>query len=66
VQELVTLRPGLDRVRGQLYLASTRQTTLVKDTTYSLFGIFNVAITVIYGEGHRVTGRLLGHILTGS
>jgi hypothetical protein len=66
VQELVTLRPGLERVREKLYLASTRQTTLVEDIAYSLFGIFNVALTVIYGEGNRAVGRLLEHILTGS
>ena len=66
VQELVALRPGLDRVREKLYLASTRQTTLVEDAAYSLFGIFDAAITVIYGEGNRAVGRLLEHILTGS
>ena len=65
-QELVSLRPGLDRVREKLYLASTRQTTLVEDIAYSLFGIFNVGITVMYGEGNRAVGRLLENILTGS
>jgi len=65
-QKLVTLRPGLDRVREKLYLASARQTTLVEDAAYSLFGIFNVAITVICGEGNRAVGRLLEHIVTGS
>ncbi|KAF8548009.1 hypothetical protein OG21DRAFT_1516754 [Imleria badia] len=64
--ELSVLRPGLDRVREKLYLASTRQTTLVEDIAYSLLGIFNVAIPVIYGEGDRAVGRLLEHILTGS
>ncbi|KAF8546011.1 hypothetical protein OG21DRAFT_1398799, partial [Imleria badia] len=63
--ELSVLRPGLDRVREKLYLASTRQTTLVEDIAYSLLGIFNVAIPVIYGEGDRAVGRLLEHILTG-
>ena len=65
-EELAILQPGLDRVREKLYLASTRQTTYVEDIAYSLLGIFNVAIPVIYGEGNRAVGRLLEHILTGS
>ena len=64
--EMAVLRPGLDRVREKLYLAARRETTLVEDIAYSLFGIFNVAIPVIYGEGNRAVGRLLEHILTGS
>jgi len=65
-QDIAVLRPGLVRVREKLYLASRRETTLVEDIAYSLFGIFNVAIPVIYGEGNRAVGRLLEHILTGS
>ncbi|KAF8444928.1 hypothetical protein L210DRAFT_3054439 [Boletus edulis BED1] len=65
-QELAALQPGLGRVREKLYLASTRRTTREEDIAYSLFGIFNVAIPVIYGEGDRAVGRLLEHILTGS
>ncbi|KAF8547586.1 WD40 repeat-like protein [Imleria badia] len=65
-QELAVLLPGLERVREKLFLASMRQTTLVEDIAYSLLGIFNVAIPVIYGEGNRAVGRLLEHILTGS
>lgn len=65
-KDMAVLRPGLDRVREKLYLASARQTTLVEDAAYSLFGIFNVAIPAIYGEGNRAVGRLLEHIVTGS
>jgi hypothetical protein len=65
-QELATLRPGLDRAREKLYLASMRQTTREEDIAYSLFGIFNVAIPVIYGEGHQAVGRLLEYVLTRS
>ena len=66
VQDGAVLRPGLDRVREKLYLASMRQTTLVEDIAYSLLGIFNAAIPVIYGEGNRAVGRFLEHTLTGS
>ena len=65
-QEVATLRPGLDRGREKLYLASARQTTREEDIAYSLFGIFNIAIPVLYGEGSQAVGRLLEHILTGS
>ena len=64
--QLAVLRPGLDRVREKLYVASKRETTRVEDIAYSLLGIFNVSIPVIYGEGTRAVGRFLEHILTGS
>ena len=64
--QLAVLRPGLDRVREKLYLASGRQTTLVEDVAYALLGIFKAGIPVMYGEGTRAVGRLLEHILTGS
>ena len=65
-QKLSALRPGLDRVREKLYLASRRRTTLVEDIAYSLLGIFNVSIPIIYGEGNRAVGRFLEHIIAGS
>ena len=66
-QKLMALRPGLSSIREKLRLASTRQTTLVEDASYSLLGIFSVAgISAIYGEGENALGRLLAHILAGS
>ena len=65
-ERVAVLHPGLDRVREKLYLASTRETTLVEDIAYSLLGILNASIPVIYGEGTRAVGRLLEYVLTGS
>ena len=66
-QQLKALCPGLSSVREKLRLASTRRTTLVEDTAYSLLGIFSVTgIPAIYGEGEGSLGRLLAHILSGS
>ena len=65
-RDLATLQPGLGRAREKLYLASMRQTTREEDIAYCLFGIFNVALPVIYGEGNQAVGRLLEHILTRS
>ena len=64
-QELATLRPGLDRAREKLFLASKRQSTREEDIAYSLLGIFNASIPVIYGEGNRAVGRLLEYVLAG-
>ena len=64
--ELATLQPGLDKAREKLYLASMRQTTREEDIAYCLFGIFNIAIPIIYGEGNQAVGRLLEYILTRS
>ena len=65
-EQVAVLRPGLDRIREKLYLASMRDTTLVEDIAYSLLGILNVSIPIIYGEGARAVGRLLEYVLTGS
>ena len=64
-QELAALRPGLDRAREKLFLASKRQSTREEDIAYSLLGIFNASIPVIYGEGNRAVGRLLEYVLAG-
>ena len=65
-RDLAALQPGVDKAREKLYLASMRQTTREEDIAYSLFGIFNVTLPVIYGEGDQAVGRLLEHILTRS
>ncbi|KAF8555403.1 hypothetical protein OG21DRAFT_1496267 [Imleria badia] len=65
-QQLATLQPSFEMAREKLYLASTRQTTREEDIAYCLFGIFNVALPIIYGEGNQSVGRLLEHILTRS
>ena len=62
-QEPVALQPGLEMAHKKLYLASMRQTTREEDIGYCLFGIFNVALPVIYGEGNQAVCRLLEYIL---
>ena len=73
----MTTRPDYARIQEEVkkfyryvMLSDTWQPNepfqMVEDTAYSLFGVFNVAIPVIYGEGDRAVGRLLEHILTGS
>ena len=64
-EQAATLQPGLERVQEKLSLASRWQTMHVEDIAYSLLGIFNVAMSVIYGEGTRAVSRLLEHVLMG-
>ena len=63
---LLALRPGLDDIREKLRLASTRRTTRVEDSAYSLLGIFSMSLSVVYGEGDKALGRFLAQLLTSS
>ena len=63
---LRALRPGLDDIQEKLRLVSTRQTTRVEDSAYSLLGIFSMSIPVLYGEGDQALGRFLAQLLTSS
>ena len=46
--------------------ASERQTTRTEDIAYSLFGIFDVNMPLIYGEGHKAFIRLHEEIMRDS
>ena len=63
---LMALRPGLADIREKLWLASTRQTTLVEDMAYSLFGIFSASFPDVNGEGDQALGQLLAQLLRSS
>ena len=63
---LMALRPGLNDIREKLRLASTRRTTRMEDSAYSLLGIFSMSIPVVYGEGDKALGRFLAQLLTSS
>ncbi|KAF8546305.1 hypothetical protein OG21DRAFT_1176634 [Imleria badia] len=65
-QALRALRPGLNDIREKLSLASRRKATFVEDAAYSLFGIFAVSLSVVYGERDKALGRLLAHLLASS
>jgi hypothetical protein len=43
--------------------ASKRQTTRVEDRAYSLMGLFNVNMPMIYGEGEKAFARLQNEII---
>ena len=59
--------PGLGDARSRLQWASSRFTTRPEDMAYSLFGVFNVHLPVLYGESkENAFGRLLAEIITRS
>ncbi|KAJ5617866.1 HET domain protein [Penicillium hordei] len=45
-------------IRERFSWASQRQTTLVEDRAYSLFGLFGINMPLVYGEGDRAFLRL--------
>ncbi|KAG1878737.1 hypothetical protein C8R48DRAFT_292651 [Suillus tomentosus] len=66
-QALISFHPGVRDARQKLQWASRRVTTVQEDTAYSLFGIFDVHLPVIYGERKQsALGRLLQDIVSRS
>ncbi|KAI6137901.1 hypothetical protein BKA82DRAFT_4368711 [Pisolithus tinctorius] len=64
---LKNFSPGIDDARSRLRWASARSTTRSEDSAYSLFGIFQVHLPVIYGEfAEGALGRLLVEIISRS
>ncbi|KAL4065812.1 hypothetical protein V8B97DRAFT_2010153 [Scleroderma yunnanense] len=56
--------PGTDDARLRLQWASTRRTMRSEDVAYSLFGVFDLRLSIFYGEGReKALGRLLGEII---
>ncbi|KAH7907197.1 heterokaryon incompatibility protein-domain-containing protein, partial [Hygrophoropsis aurantiaca] len=61
--DLVNLEAGCHNVRPKLYWASKRETTRVEDIAYCLMGIFNISMSVLYGEGTVAFTRLQEEIM---
>ncbi|KAI6159506.1 hypothetical protein EDD17DRAFT_1838115 [Pisolithus thermaeus] len=66
-QSLMDFYPGRDDARSRLQWASSRRTTRPEDVAYSLFGIFDIRLPVLYGEpAEDSLGRLLAQIISQS
>ncbi|KAK5988126.1 Vegetative incompatibility protein HET-E-1 [Cladobotryum mycophilum] len=50
-------------VAQRLSWASRRSTTRIEDQSYSLLGLFNIAMPLVYGEGHKAFTRLIEEII---
>lgn len=64
---LTDFRPGIQDARSRLQWASSRRTTRPEDIAYSLFGVFDLHLPVLYGENkEKALGRLLQEIISQS
>ncbi|KAI6123320.1 hypothetical protein EDD17DRAFT_1466570, partial [Pisolithus thermaeus] len=62
---LTNFSSGMDNARLKLQWASMRRTTRPEDILYSLFGIFDVRLPILYGESaEKALGRLLVEIIS--
>ena len=64
-EEILLHQEALDSVcvSQKMYWASKRQTTRIEDRAYSLIGLFNISLPIIYGEGCRAFRRLQEEII---
>jgi hypothetical protein len=58
VDQLLNFEPGINSVRERMVWVSKRETTRVEDMAYCLIGIFNVPLSIAYGEGSMAFHRL--------
>ena len=50
-------------ISQKMYWASNRRTTRIEDRAYSLIGLFDISLPIIYGEGDRAFRRLQEEII---
>jgi len=58
VNELCSFTPGIHNVRQRMEWAYRRETTRIEDMAYCLIGIFDIALSIAYGEGNMAFHRL--------
>ena len=63
VQSLTDFTPGTTNVREKFHWASRREATQIEDMAYSLLGIFDINMPVLYGEGMKAFVRLQEEIM---
>ncbi|KAG2364540.1 kinase-like domain-containing protein [Suillus spraguei] len=56
-------KPGPNRAWEKMSWAASRTTTRIEDVAYSLTGIFDITITVAYGEGDRAFKRFMAELI---
>jgi len=61
--DLCNFRPGPNRAWEKMTWAASRKTTRIEDVTYSLMGIFDIAMTAIYGEGGQAFTRFMAELI---
>jgi hypothetical protein len=61
--DLCNFRPGPNRAWERMTWAANRQATRIEDIAYSLIGIFDISMTIAYGEGDRAFKRLMAELI---
>jgi hypothetical protein len=61
--DLESFTPGIDRVPEKMLWASRRHTSRTEDLAYSLIGIFDISLMIVYGEGNRAFFRLMEEVI---
>jgi hypothetical protein len=56
--QLLNFEPGTISVRERMVWVSKRKTTRIEDMAYCLIGIFNIPLSIAYGEGQVAFHRL--------
>jgi hypothetical protein len=58
ISQLLSFEPGMQNIRERMVWASARKTTRIEDKAYCLIGIFDVSLSIAYGEGTMAFHRL--------
>jgi hypothetical protein len=61
--QLLNFEPGTRDVREKMVWVSKRQTTRIEDMAYCLIGIFDIPLSIAYGEGQKAFHRLQAEIV---
>ncbi|KAG2347895.1 hypothetical protein BDR05DRAFT_591395 [Suillus weaverae] len=61
--DLRNFRSGPNRAWEKMSWAASRKTTRIEDVAYSLIGIFDITMTVAYGEGDRAFKRFMAELI---
>lgn len=61
--DLRNFRSGPNRAWEKMSWAASRKTTRIEDVAYSLTGIFDITMTVAYGEGDRAFERFMAELI---
>ncbi|KAG8808159.1 hypothetical protein FRC17_004079, partial [Serendipita sp. 399] len=66
IEDLLNFKPGLYDIGKRMTWASTRTTTRTEDMAYCLIGIFDINLSIAYGEKEKAFYRLQVEILQNS
>ncbi|KAG2039308.1 kinase-like domain-containing protein [Suillus americanus] len=63
LNDLCNFRPGPNRAWEKMTRAASRKTTRIEDVAHPLTGIFDISMTIAYGEGDRAFKRFMAEVI---